>query len=312
MYYHVTGIHSPRFLVNIFVHSVLYKYYNLQEDVHGWDDKNIYERLNKKVKFPTSLAHRINGRFYDSDYNVYDNTDEGLAALSERIFEALRGDTSMIVKESKDSSAGKGVKLIKDISRAEDVKHLLRTNDSENYIIQKKLVQHPFFDQFCSSSVNIVRIMSWRDKNEVKLFPATIRYGVEGTETDISYKDGKEIANVVGVNEDGTINDKFMSFDGEAKTHPTITDKQIPNWQILKRAVEAAHQEMFHFDFIGWDFTIDENGEPICIEYNIYSPGTILYQYANGPLAGKYTEEFLAILKERQDLIPRMFRYKKA
>ena len=128
MYYHVTGIHSPRFLVNIFVHSVLYKYYNLQADVHGWDDKNIYERLNRKVKFPTSLAHKINGRYYDSDYSVYDNTAEGLSTLSEKIFAELQGESEMIIKESKDSSAGKGVRLAKNIGTANDVKHILQTN----------------------------------------------------------------------------------------------------------------------------------------------------------------------------------------
>ena len=310
MYYSVTGIHSPKFLVNIFVFSVLYNYYNNQEDVLGWDDKNIYEKLVHNVKFPESLAHKINGRYYDDEYKPYDNTEDGLKRLSERIYSKLNGETDLIVKMSKGSFAGKGVMLIKDIHSANDVMAILQENGARNYIMQRKIEQHPFFSQFCSTSVNIIRLITWHDGNEVKIFSATIRFGIEGSVTDVTYVNGKEIVNVVGVNEDGIINGKFMSFDGIAENHPIIIDKQVPSWKKLRNAVVEAHKEMFHFDLIGWDFTIDKGGNPICIEYNIKRPGTILYQYTNGPLAGKYTEEFLAFLKDRSDLIPPLLRLK--
>lgn len=308
MYYSVSGIHSPRFLINIFVLSSIYKYYNVQKDVHGWDDKNIYEKLLPNVKFPDSLAHKINGRFYDDEYKPYDDTEDGLMSLSERIFAKLNNETDMIVKESKDSQAGKGVKLIKNLHCADDVKTVLKENSSRNYIIQRKVIQHPFFNQFCTTSVNIIRFNTWHDKNEIKLFPAAIRFGVEGSATDITFVDEKEIMNVVGIDEDGIINDKFRSLDGVSESHPVITDKQVPSWNELKNAVVEAHKELFHFDLVGWDFTVDKDGKPICMEYNIKEPGTILYQYTNGPLAGKYTEELLAFLNKRPDIIPPLFR----
>lgn len=310
MYYSVSGIHSPKFLINIFVISSVYRYYNVQRDIDGWNDKNLFEKFVRNVKFPDSLAHKINGRYYDEEYKQYDNTEQGLLQLSERMFSRLNGETEMIVKESKDSCQGRGVKLIKNIHCANDIKKVLKEKVSNNYIVQRKIIQHPFFDQFCSTSVNIIRFNTWHDKNEIKIFPATIRYGVEGSATDIIFDGEKEIANVVGIDENGIINDKFRSFDGIVENHPIITDKQVPSWDKLRNAVVEAHKEMFHFDIIGWDFTVDKEGNPICIEYNLTQPGTILYQFANGPLAGKYTEEYLAYLKKRPKYIPDFYKLK--
>lgn len=309
MYYSVSGIHSPKFLINIFVISSIYKYYNSQRDVDGWNDKNMFERLVRNVKFPDALAHKINRRFYDDEYKPYDNTEEGITKLAERILFKLNGETDLIVKESKDSFQGRGVKLIKNIQCVDDVKKILKENKSRNYIMQHKVVQHSFFNQFCSTSVNIIRFNTWHDSNnKIRIFPATIRFGVEGSATDIIFDGDNEIANVVGINENGIINDKFRSFDGVSENHPIITNKQVPSWDKLRNAVIEGHKEMFHFDIIGWDFTVDKDGNPICIEFNITQPGTILYQYTNGPLAGEYTEDFLAFLKKRPDLIPPVYR----
>ena len=63
-------------------------------------------------------------------------------------------------------------------------------------------------------------------------------------------------------------------------------------------AIEG-HKRLFFHDIVGWDIAIDSNGEPVCIEYNIKEPGTKLYQYAGGPYAGEYTDEFLGFLRDK-------------
>ena len=50
--------------------------------------------------------------------------------------------------------------------------------------------------------------------------------------------------------------------------------------------------------------------QPLCIEYNLTWPGSILYQYVQGPLAGDLTEDFLAFLKNefiRKQYIPKKY-----
>ena len=43
-----------------------------------------------------------------------------------------------------------------------------------------------------------------------------------------------------------------------------------------------------YFDIIGWDFAVDENGEPVCIEYNVMPEPN---QISCGPTFGELSEE---------------------
>jgi D-alanine-D-alanine ligase-like ATP-grasp enzyme len=47
---------------------------------------------------------------------------------------------------------------------------------------------------------------------------------------------------------------------------------------------------MAHFKLIGWDMAVDENNEPVFIEYNTF-PGA--NQLTNGPAFGDLTEKVL-------------------
>ena len=310
MYYGITGYHTPRFIPSGILSPVIYKYYNYQDDICRWDDKNIYEMMNPVANFPKSLAHKMLGRFYDSGYHYRANTDESLDALAANIFELLEGDTDIILKVSKKSFAGKGVKKFTGIESAKDIKKILTEQEAPNYVLQKCVRQHPFFRQFCSTSVNILRIISWRHDDTVSLFSASLRYGIEGSFTDCAFVCDKEIVYVVVVDANGRINDRFVTYDGNMEKPPDISDKQVPSWKELTATVMKAHERMFFFDIIGWDFTIDDQGKPVCIEYNILRPGTILYQFCNGPFAGEYTEQFLEFLKSHKDMIPKYLRYK--
>jgi D-alanine-D-alanine ligase-like ATP-grasp enzyme len=55
-------------------------------------------------------------------------------------------------------------------------------------------------------------------------------------------------------------------------------------------AIKRAHKDIPHFRIIGWDFSIDEVGDPVLIEYN-GAPG--MNQVSCGPLFGDLTESVL-------------------
>ena len=220
----------------------------------------------------------------------------------------MKGDNDIICKESCGSSAGKGVKK-NNISSAEDVYDFLCNHKSKNYIIQKRVVQHPFFNQFNPTSSNIIRIITWRHEGIISILSASIRFGMEGSFTDVAFLDGKEIVYVVGIDNDGYVKDRFVYFDGNCIKSPLITEKKVPSWEGLLDTVKNAHRDLIFFDFVAWDFMIDEKGNPICIEYNINRPGTILYQFANDPLAREYTNQFLDFLKDAPpSMIPLYFK----
>ena len=294
MYYGVTGMHNPRFIPDPLAGYILYPYYNDQTMIAGWDDKNLYQELISSVHFPRALGHCVRGRLYDSTWNYYDkNTD--LTRLSDKIFQRLDGN-ELIIKATRSTAAGKGVKKLI-VKSAADIKNYLLSNNLENFVIQEKVEQHPFFSQFNESSVNIIRIVSWRHNGTIKTFPACIRYGIKGSCTDVTFQKGKEIVNVVGLTEDGEINNRFATLDGLSTNECMINIKTCPSYKQMIESVINAHSHIIPFEVIGWDFTIDRNCMPICVEYNIVWPGTVVYQYANGPFAGRHSDEFLSCLK---------------
>lgn len=123
-----------------------------------------------------------------------------------------------------------------------------------------------------------------------------LRYGIPGSVTDVSYVDGTEIINCVGISETGRVSDHGVGIDGKV-FDLNVPDKQVPCWDPIVDLVKKNHLTMDYFDIIAWDITVDDNSNVICIEYNLRSPGSIVYQLAQGPFAGDHTDEMLAFLK---------------
>jgi hypothetical protein len=68
---------------------------------------------------------------------------------------------------------------------------------------------------------------------------------------------------------------------------------EIPFMDRVRDAVRTAHKKLPHFRWIGWDFTVNKNGEPVLIEYNL-AAGIISGQLVVGrPVFGEMTEEIL-------------------
>ena len=272
----------------------------------GWDDKNVYEKLTTSCEFPYSLCHCINGNFYDHEWRFYSKDD--ILQLSDKIIMDLGKDTDFICKETCNTSFGKGVKKV-EINSIGGISNFLNQYKSKNFILQKRIAQHSFFNQFNPTSANIIRVISWRYEGIINILSASIRFGMKGSFSDVAFVNGKEIVNVVGIDNDGYVKDRFVSLDGNNSNPPQIREKKVPSWDKLLETVKKAHQDLLFFDFVAWDFMIDVKGDPICIEYNIHWPGSVLYQYAHGPLAGDYTNQFLDFLKTApSSMIPIIFR----
>lgn len=77
-------------------------------------------------------------------------------------------------------------------------------------------------------------------------------------------------------------------------------NERVPCWDQIIQIIKENAPKLQHFDVIGWDFTVTEEGHPICIEYNIQRPGTILYQNIHGPFFEEHTDEVLAFLKDKK------------
>ena len=71
-----------------------------------------------------------------------------------------------------------------------------------------------------------------------------------------------------------------------------VLDKYpIPSFPKVLEFVKALHQRLPYFKLVGWDISVDTDGNPVMIEWNRSAE---LSQVAHGPAFGDYTEEILA------------------
>ena len=314
MYYGVTGIHDPRFIPVPFAERVLYRYYNKQDFVPAYADKNMFQFFLPRMTFPTSIGKRVNSRYYDMMGNYYGEelTQKYVDAVYAAFIEKCQGKTNeIVIKEAVGSKQGRGVKKFAVISK-ESLNTLLTQSESKNYVLQIAVQQHPFFAQFNEDSVNIIRITTWRKENNVYILSPCIRFGIKGFHTDVAYVNGTEVINAVKINNDGTIQRKYVTLNGEWIDLPNGINTTIPEWKSILKSVRTNALELPYFDFVAWDITVNSDNQVVCIEYNLKWPGTIVYQYAHGPMAGEHTDELLSFLKDERNmnLIPPCIRYK--
>ena len=157
----------------------------------------------------------------------------------------------------------------------------------------------------------MLRICSWRQGNNVDILFAAARVGVDNSITDITFVNGEERVNIVGI-KNGYFTDRMIDQDGQF-VRKLQGDIRVPAWDEIVEIIKENHLLIDNFDIIGWDFTVNNQGKPICFEWNISWPGTVLYQYANGPLYGDKTEEVFGFLKNednRFNYIPYYMRLK--
>lgn len=298
-YYHINGIRDPRYLTFPFLKFVVYPYYNDLSIAKTWADKNAFARFVPGMPFPTMIAQCINEKLFDAHHNYYGKTitDEFIDAVY--IDLKSRNVETIIIKKTIGTSAGRGVIKCR-ITSPEDLKKVLASTNMTNYIVQEAIQQHEFFSQFNESSVNIIRINTWHTKNDVVIFSPSIRFGLKGSNTDVSYVNGKEIIMAAGVNKDGTVGDFYVTNTGE-KEPLLIENRKIPKWDEICELVKINHKSLDYFDIVAWDMIVDKNEKVICVEYNIRQPGAQVYQCIHGPFLGDYTDDFLSFLKDKSN-----------
>ncbi len=256
------------------------------------DDKAYYPRLFPTIMQPVAIGFVIDGVFYNEQYKTIDET-----YLSEKI----ENYKKVIIKPS-DGMEGRGVELIEvcQYDRCSLRDKLL--SFGKNYVIQEVISQHKSLSVFNESSVNAIRVMTLRMNGKINYLHSTLRFGLPGSYTDMNFIGGKEIAHVCAISSRGEVSDHWYDMDGRKSSFSILgigNREIIPVFDRIIDTAIAVHEGLHHFDLVGCDITVDQQGDPVLIEYNVYWPGIIIPQYCHGPLFGDLTEELLSQLKKK-------------
>ena len=261
-------------------------HYNSLLYAAGFQDKCLHNLFFPGVKRPETLVKNINHIYYDDQLNLL--TEEQAIRI------LLDYGERFIVKPSVGSSQGRGIRFYNSSELTEEkVKELFKYYNNKNFIIQKLLKQHPVISKLHAESVNTIRVVTFLYQDEVKILSTIIRIGNGDNEVDNVAAGGFQ----VNINPDGTLqktaytsrrgqhvftetDDKGMRFEGY----------QLPSFDRIIDTVKKMASTLGHFRIVGWDIAVDEEGDPVFIEFNC-NPGQNQMTY--GPTFGDYTDEVL-------------------
>ena len=156
----------------------------------------------------------------------------------------------------------------KQIEKSKLIEFLL----SANYLVQKRIYQHPIMNTLCDSTINSIRLQTVMTKEGVVVpFGAGLRMGRKGSSVDNWAKGGV----FVGINME---NGKLMAtgilkpqYGTSTKEHPdthiVFKDFEVPFYKEAEKMAVELHKRLYRCHSVGWDIAITEDG-PMFIEGN--------------------------------------------
>lgn len=293
-FYSRTGVYSKEYIPTNLYHTELHPKANVDSYRNAYADKNMIDVYLPDAKHPHTYLKNMNGYFY------WENTP----VTREEALEKCRNLKDVLIKPSLEYS-GHGVKKLEVTDGMTNIDGLtinqLFDKYKKNFQIQAILKQHPRMNLLNPTSVNTIRIFTYRSGMEILVIYAVVRIGRMGEVIDNQCAGG--ISAVIG--ENGVLG--ANGYSGYTSDNIKVTDSgtvldgfEIPSFQRAVDLVKSQHFRLPFFNFIGWDVAIDEVGDPVIIEWNA---NTGLSQSAFGPGFGKYTERIIRELWPRENSI---------
>jgi hypothetical protein len=291
-FYSRTGVFTKDYVPNNLYHCEILPRANMHPFNEAYGDKNMCDILFPKDKVAHNVLKNMNGYFYL----------EGKPVSEAEALSYCQNIDDVVIKPSM-SFSGQGVQSlsVKDGKTNIDnltIDQLFKKYD-KNWLIQKKVKQHASMSALNPTSVNTMRILSYRSGMEVLIIYTVVRIGRKGQVIDNQCAGGISTT----VTKDGKLG-KY-AFGGYSTDNVEKTDSgvvldgyQLPSYDKAIAFVKELHGYLPFFNLVGWDVAIQENGEPILIEWNT-KPGLSQSAFCSG--MGENTERIIRELWPRKN-----------
>ena len=289
-FYSRTGFFTKEYIPNNFYHCELVPRANIHRLQGVLGDKNMCDFLFPGEKKVHSFLKKINGYYYFESEPVSEKD-----AIS-----ACKNLKDVIIKPAKESE-GRGVQLfsVEDGVTTVDGKTVgqLFNEYGNDFLIQDRIKQHKDMAALNPSSVNTMRILSYRSGMEVLIIYSVIRIGRSGSVVDNQCAGGISTT----ISSEGVLGK--TAFGGFSTDNIVTTDTgielagyQLPSYEKAIEMVKRLHLKLPWFNLVGWDIAIQEDGNPVLIEFNT-NPGLSQSAFKSG--MGEYTERIIRELWSR-------------
>lgn len=289
-FYSRTGYFTKEYVPNNVYHCELVPRANVHRLQSAFGDKNMCDLLFPGENVVHSFLKNMNGYFYFEGRPV-----------SEEEAVSLCGNLNQVIIKPSRLSEGRGVQLfsakdgITDLS-GKSVGQLFK-DYKKDFQVQEWVRQHEGMAALNPTSVNTIRILSYRSGMEILIIYSVVRIGRNGSVVDNQCAGGISTT----ISKEGKLGKE--AFGGFSTDHVTATDTGIvlegyllPSYDKAIEMVKRLHLKLPFFDIVGWDVAIREDGEPVLIEFNT-NPGLSQSAFKSG--LGEYTERIIRELWPR-------------
>lgn len=283
-FYSRTGIFSPKYIPSSIYKTNIIGRLNIYPLKRAYTDKNITDLILPTANQPKIFMKNMNGYYYV----------EGKPVTKDDAAELCKDLGEVILKPSL-TARGQGVQKLKlkDGVNVINGQRLIDifTEYKEDYLIEELVVQHERMAQLNPSSVNTIRIVTYRSGMDIKVVYTVVRIGRLNQTIDNESAGGISAA----INPDGKIAKYAYGKPGVDKVEYTdngtkLDGYEVPSYQEALDMVKELHYQLPYFNIMAWDIAITKDGKPLMIEFNM-TPD--LSQSANGPAFGELTDEIL-------------------
>lgn len=275
----ISGIADPSYIPEEVFQSDIEPTLNPTLIAEFFNLKSFYNHWFQGEVFPRDFFHNIEGEWLDRDLNIisYDDVRE--------IAETLQ--YPVVIKPNKDSYGGKNIFFPKNSGELLDL-----TAGKKNFLVQERLSQHAFFNQFNPHGINSIRVNIYRSVKDDQLHVVNLalRLGVAGSLDNLS---SGGIGSLIKL--DGVLCGFAADLDGKRfLKHPDTGmsfDHKIPDFENLKRVSLQVASKIFYARIICLDMCYDSEGRWRLIEVNINSSSLLTAQYFGYHFFDKFTDE---------------------
>ena len=279
-----TDLFAVEYIPDDLYYNYIDRFYNDWEKATLFDNKCMYGKYFANVLMPKTILLKMNGMFFNADYEVI--TKEQAEVL-------LAKENEIFIKAATESDGGRGVFCLTGDEIKEKAISIISSLASD-VIVQESIKQHPHMALINDSSINSIRVLSLLRDNEVKVYSCVVRMGMKGSRVD-NVSSG---AISCGIDSNGRLRKyAYGCYGGRTETHPTSNLRfegfEIPGYHRIIEITKKLHCQMPQFRLISWDYSVNEQEEPVLIEANFKYGALDFHQFGNGPVFGEDTKAIL-------------------
>lgn len=266
-------------------------------------EKNFYNNFLKEIKTPRTLLRKINGFYYDSEFNIV-QVDEKMINSWKLSFDQV------FIKPSVDSGGGRSIMkfekkdgVYQSENEVLDADYLLKYE--YDFVLQEYVVQHPYYSQFNPDSNNTLRFFIYRSitDDQIHILHTILRIGAKGSFLDHDHLGGVAVA----IDDKNRISEHAIDIHGVKHASVNkINLSELDDAPFIEQAKEISKKiaaRIYYGRVLALDFTVNEKGEPLFLELNCRRNGINQYQMHNGSLFKEFTKEILDFCESRSTKI---------